>query len=171
MLPFPALAPTPPPPFSLLGRGRAGAAPRLTKAAGGERRSGKGVLLEEGWVRSIARRGSNGADSRASRAGRGGVWRPSWRGRWVANERFLPRLVPLLLPIFPVPQIGELSLAFPKGLGRQLCRGDPFFSLFSFPFIILAQPPPPPPSTPTTHLSGRWLNGFWLLMGSRWVVQ
>lgn len=68
----------------------------------------------------------------------------------MANERFLPRLVPLLLPIFPVPQIGELSLAFPKGLGRQLCRGDPFFSLFSFPFIILAQPPPPHPQ-PQPH--------------------
>lgn len=54
-------------------------------------------------------------------------------------------------PSHYVPQIGELCLAFPKGLGRQLCRGDP-------------SPSPPPPQQ-LTHLSGRWLTGFWAVSG------
>lgn len=68
--------------------------------------------------------------------------------RWEAMKDSRPGWSHCLLSS-PVPQIGELCLAFQRGWGGSWCRGDPFF-LFSFPFTILAQPPPSP--TPTTHL-------------------
>lgn len=62
---------------------------------------------------------------------------------------FLPRR-PVGLPPY-VSKTGELCLAFPKGLGKQLCRGDPFFSSFPFPFTI---PPAPPPNNTRTFQGG-----------------
>lgn len=80
------------------------------------------------------------------RGRQGGEWRPSRGGRWVGSGGFLPGV---RWPSHCVPQIGELCLAFPKGLGRQLCRGDPS----------------PSPPQQLTHLSGRWLTGFWAVSG------
>lgn len=75
------------PPFLPAGPWKGGLRSQLTKAAGGEGRSGRGVC--GGGVVSSARRGSSGACGRDSRA-------PGWRGwprpggRWVGSERFLP---------------------------------------------------------------------------------
>lgn len=129
------------PPFLPAGPWKGGRCSQLTKAAGGEGRSGRGVCGRE--IRSSARRGSYGAGGRDSRApGRrvaaqprrevGGEWRiPAQAFRW---------------PSHYVPQIGELCLAFPKGLGRQLCRGDPS--------------PSPPPATHTPFRAvAHWFLG------------
>lgn len=70
-----------------------------------------------GWCRSSARRGSNGAGGRASRAGRGGEWRPRWLGKWVASKGFLSRRVPLPPPHFLSSDWGVV-LSFPKGVGE-----------------------------------------------------
>lgn len=74
---------------------------------------------------------------------------PGWRvaaevAREVGGKQRIPAQAGPSGPPTFCPQIGELCLAFPKGLGRQLCRGDPFFSPSSLPFTIL-------PHLPTTH--------------------
>lgn len=134
-------------------RGRAGAAPRLTKAAGGEGRSGREVLLGGGV--SIQR--SSGVQWSRRQSFQG--W-PGWRvaaevAREVGGKQRIPAQAGPTGPPTFCPQIGELCLAFPKGLGRQLCRGDPFFSPSSLPFTILSH-------LPTTHTPFRAVAQWFL---------
>lgn len=127
--------------FPLPGLGRAGAAPSSQRRR--VERGGVGEGLVEGRF-DPAPVGGPMEPATEIPGRRGGEWRPSRGGRWVGSEGFLPRRSggPR-----SVPQTGELCLAFPKGLRRQLCRGEP-------------SPSPPSPATYTPFRAvAHWFLG------------
>lgn len=60
----------------------------------------------------------------------------------------------------PRPSDWGVVLSFPKGVGEAVYVEE----ILSFLYSSLSQSSPNPPA-PTTHLSGRWLNGFWAVSG------